>query len=645
MAKTPKANKAGHPFIGKAGGLNYYRNDVGQITDEDGKFVGTGYQKVLVQQFPPVEQKESKETLEEAFPETYAEPREKKRTTRRRKKNTDVEQRSITLLTEIARNIAGGSSGGGNGGLRVPNIIKGFGWKGALTAGLGGLALGGIGGYLLNDYLSNDEEDAEELIPEEQGQAQQPSAGIHEAQQRGEHKTDTLTIEAKELQFNSSRLSFEVNNLTIDAEDIKIESKDKGSLGGGGGVSTSGGDTSRGTDKSSGGTGGTGNVGGAAAVGPDHEKFDANKETPASPGEKPGEMVPGGKGAFEGFTGKAPTPETVKEDLSKAQTFQKGPAATGPLPPGATFQSLTEEQKDRFLKQQAKNENVNPAYNNPGGMMWHKGLAKYGAVPGSFNGTITLAKFPSLEAGQQAQRDNWENNKNFKDVPLDRAIRTWTTGNPNGNTPAYYLNSLLNPKEKLAAPPVANVKTKQTEIPAGTESMLGSLTPGMDMRGKGSVSVLEPSKLSPAIQQVLSTAEQAGPSVAPQGAGNIIKPQESAPSANGFKENVINPPSTQNVSTPSAPAPEPPSATAPTITPTPQPQQTPAVDMSYPSAGLMEAPKFGSGPNALELDKAKFDISGPDGDVLTTMFTNRPHNAFLYLTPSMKTPTIGVGGG
>ena len=113
------------------------------------------------------------------------------------------------------------------------------------------------------------------------------------------------------------------------------------------------------------------------------------------------------------------------------------------ISPSTTFGNLSEEQKVSFLSQQAKNENVRPALNNPSGMMYGKFAESYGARPGSNNGTITLAQFPTLEAGQKAQRALWES-QGFRDLRLEEAIRKWTTGRTDSNsTPQHYIDSLF----------------------------------------------------------------------------------------------------------------------------------------------------------------------------------------------------------
>jgi hypothetical protein len=85
------------------------------------------------------------------------------------------------------------------------------------------------------------------------------------------------------------------------------------------------------------------------------------------------------------------------------------------------------------LDNQARAENVDPRLNNPSGMMYSDQTAKFGAQPGRNNGTITLAQFPSLEAGKAAQRDLWD--RNYAHLPLDEAIQKWTKGTQHQKSP------------------------------------------------------------------------------------------------------------------------------------------------------------------------------------------------------------------
>jgi uncharacterized protein (TIGR02594 family) len=103
-----------------------------------------------------------------------------------------------------------------------------------------------------------------------------------------------------------------------------------------------------------------------------------------------------------------------------------GGAGAGSQTGQITFGNLTEAQKTQFLENQARAEGVRPELNNPAGMMFSEQTKKFGAVAGPNNGTITLAQFPSLEAGKAAQRDLWE--RKYSNLPIDQAISKWTTG-------------------------------------------------------------------------------------------------------------------------------------------------------------------------------------------------------------------------
>ena len=296
MAKKRKLNKLNHIFVIEWLGKDWYRDDQGRITDSEGIYAGDKLNRIINESYPQVAPdvpgKKSKETLEKAFPKTYEEPREKQRSAGRQKDQTDKEaqeykrdtqelrtninaisglmrensalirqqlsaqQRSITLLSEIANNIkSGGGSGGKGGGIG--------GLLGSLALGVGGLAVGGIAGYLMGGSGNNDDEEDEDpkKQPPQPQPPQQQSSAIKEAQTRGDDKEDKdyLNIDAKEILYNSDLLTFTVGELTIDAEKIVNDSKQSAS-----GTASSSSSSSSSTSSTSS-SGGNSSTGGAPA--------------------------------------------------------------------------------------------------------------------------------------------------------------------------------------------------------------------------------------------------------------------------------------------------------------------------------------------------------------------------------------------
>jgi Skp family chaperone for outer membrane proteins len=145
---------------------------------------------------------------------------------------------------------------------------------------------------------------------------------------------------------------------------------------------------------------------------------------------------------------------------------------------GKTFGSLTEDQKQAFLDAQTKAEGgvtqsgVIREYNNPGAMTWAPGsiAAKWGAVEGEkgFTGAdgkrYSFAKFPTMQAGQAAQRALWESS-GYRDKPLSEALRKW-----NGTKEGTLESSNY---EKL----IANAIGTTPSITAGTPSSGNAVTP------------------------------------------------------------------------------------------------------------------------------------------------------------------------
>ena len=718
-ASRKKPNKAGHPFIGTAGGLNYYINDGGEITDEDGKHVGTGYQKVLLQQFSPpesAEQKEPAETLEQAFPETYKEPRTKKRTARKR--NEDVEkreaaekeaadlkrdvedlrqqlngistlmredtalikqqlstqQKSITLLTEISKHIKGGGGGSSIGG--------GFGWKGMLAAMLGAGALGAAGGYFLNNMLSDDDEEEDKpdvTTPPPEAPPQQSTA-IQQAEQRGEQKTENLIINATQLTFNSDKLRFEVNDLTIDANKINGGGPSATPVSGGGGGGGGGGPN-----------GPTGTAGGGPAAGPAGGAFNPNTETPSSPSGTPGQSIAGGKGAYQGFTGKAPTTESVKEDVEKAGTFQPGSFAATPkngIYDAAAAAALIKQEggtdeEARILGAIAYSEsrgrpdahNPNAATGDDSYGLWQINmLGRMGPERMKLLGITdpNQLKDPAINAkaalmllrgklGGAGGYQHWSDYKNGKYRQfVDQAGQglkskvVESTTSPAEIMPYQSTGDLFNPNPTTStAASLQPVPFEKTPIVSANDPAAFAKLDFVDNRPTNAERSTQANALTEQdarIAAMQKQSDEAKNNSIP--AGERFKPDRSNPYASwssgderAAKVAYVNTPAetlgtfraTYPEENAMAPKPEAPAPTAEAITPQPEPPtpQSPTGGAQLGSYDAINKPSAWG--------DTKFGIDGPEGDV-AAFKTTRPHKAFLYLTPDMKIPNLSMGG-
>ena len=118
--------------------------------------------------------------------------------------------------------------------------------------------------------------------------------------------------------------------------------------------------------------------------------------------------------------------------------------STSPTPVSSTditFAGLTKEQQDALLAEQRKQEGFKPGtlsydLNNPGNMLFSELAKKFGAIQddtgrgvGSLKGKF--AKFPTLEAGVEAQRALWLSS-GYANLPLNQALNKWTTGKLEG---------------------------------------------------------------------------------------------------------------------------------------------------------------------------------------------------------------------
>jgi hypothetical protein len=139
----------------------------------------------------------------------------------------------------------------------------------------------------------------------------------------------------------------------------------------------------------------------------------------------------------------------TQSTVSSLQTAGDGTAVT--------FNSLSKEEQERFLMNQARAEgstkpgSVGQRHNNPGNIIAksptevYPAQAKFGGVPGeTITGpdgkTRTFVKFPSLEDGLAAQRDLWQ--RKYGNMPIDQALNKWVDPSSSGEMASYSSTSL-----------------------------------------------------------------------------------------------------------------------------------------------------------------------------------------------------------
>jgi hypothetical protein len=110
-----------------------------------------------------------------------------------------------------------------------------------------------------------------------------------------------------------------------------------------------------------------------------------------------------------------------------------------------TFNSLTREQQEALFAEQRIQEGFKPGtvsydLNNPGNILYTGEAAKFGGVPDTTGRGVgdvkgKFARFPTLAAGLEAQRDLWS--RKYGDIPLSQAIASWTGSNNNYASEIY----------------------------------------------------------------------------------------------------------------------------------------------------------------------------------------------------------------
>jgi len=350
-----------------------------------------------------------------------------------------------------------------------------------------------------------------------------------------------LSFEGSEIKFKSDRLIFDVEKLTVIN---KNQNTTSGSISSPGGSSEGPSSNSPGGNSAGSNGTGTGNVGSSAAVGAAAEKFNSNIETPASPGGKPGEMIPGGKGAYQGFTGKSPTPESVKEDLVKAGKFTGSSGTVGKT--GNQFGDnsrflmdnlkkdfgLSRDQAAAIIGWWGGESGLDPGINekNPlkRGSRGGFGIAQWtGDRRTKLEEYATKNQLPldSLQTQYSYFKEEvkkypqfakiMENVKNSKD--LGQAIRAFQIFQTGGDSRAIVAlgRRFEFANKALAVPDVKPMKTKKTEAPAG---LLGDMSAGQNLQAVPSeveTKLNKPSTVTPA-----SLMDQSNPATFGRGGGH-----------------------------------------------------------------------------------------------------------------------------
>jgi hypothetical protein len=213
------------------------------------------------------------------------------------------------------------------------------------------------------------------------------------------------------------------------------------------------------------------------------------------------EDVSGGYDALGNSTGVTPTPISTPVVSSTASTqagtmnnykSRAGTRNNSPTPSGGTggsvdsskttFADLTEEQQNAFFAAQRKQEGYRPGslsydLNNPGNMLYAPWQKKYGGeldTTGRGVGTVKgkFAKFPTLEAGVEAQRALWMSPA-YASLPLDKALNKWVTGNPNSDMDVNMQAKNTNYKNAIYAA-IGSPQTTTLASAPSTPSFTGS---------------------------------------------------------------------------------------------------------------------------------------------------------------------------
>jgi len=214
-------------------------------------------------------------------------------------------------------------------------------------------------------------------------------------------------------------------------------------------------------------------------------------ETPTSP---PPTAVQGSSGSkTTAPQGTSPTPTSSPSGPSSSSS-----SSGGSLSGGKTFNQMSRQEQDSLLMNQAiaegwnKPTSIQHSHNNPGNIIAPGGKvteaqAKFGGVPGGTYNGLTFVKFPTMQAGWDAQRDLWT--RKFGNQPVSQALATWSDAGKNqgsynkvalgggGDSPAPILASGSTPSTMSSSPAtVASTPSRPaTQIASASTSLADTM--------------------------------------------------------------------------------------------------------------------------------------------------------------------------
>lgn len=177
-----------------------------------------------------------------------------------------------------------------------------------------------------------------------------------------------------------------------------------------------------------------------------------------------------------------------EQNVAKLQSNMPSLSGTSPTPVSGdkTFNSLSKVEQDTLLRNQAVAEGINKkdsiafTHNNPGNIIAksptevYAEQAKFGGIPGKTvtgpDGKVrTFVKFPTMEAGIEAQRDLWS--RKFGNTPINDALKSWVDPK-NQQEMASYSKTTLSGLNVSMSPEKEPKKMSQAPVTPSSPSIM-----------------------------------------------------------------------------------------------------------------------------------------------------------------------------
>jgi hypothetical protein len=248
----------------------------------------------------------------------------------------------------------------------------------------------------------------------------------------------------------------------------------------------------------------------------------------------------------EARTAREARTESAKTDSRRYDANSSSNTSPSKIDPlKTTFADLTTEQQDAFLLEQRKQEgfkkgNLSYDLNNPGAMLYAPWMKKYGGeldTTGRGVGDLKgkFARFPTLQDGINAQKALFLSPA-YANLPLDKALNKWVTGDPNSNYDKGMKRANTDYKKSIYAA-IGDTDSSSSSIIASTNTPSSGEKIMAATSDAASAAAVKP-LFSPEDLAAFAAALRA-PTMQGAGGGQVLSVEKATPYERDFYQGVV----------------------------------------------------------------------------------------------------------